>query len=152
MQAARQAYREGAAEQDRRHGKTPKRSGARGERPLPPWGTFPLTEIVIGVGAVAAVVGLVIGPARGLPITAGGVVACLMAVLEFTLRDHLSGYRSHSLVLALLFMVAFHSILFFTAGWMGPLAFAVDLVVFVVGAIALKQLYDARARPRRSQA
>jgi hypothetical protein len=160
MSAARAAYREGAAEQDRRHGRKPKRPAAapdRGERPLPPWGSFPLTEIVIGVGAVAAVVGLVIGPARGLPITAGGVVACLMAVLEFTLRDHLSGYKSHSLVLALLIMVAVHSVLFFTLEWMGPLAFAADLVLFVVLAVVLKQLFDARSRSqsrgrRRTQA
>jgi len=114
-------------------------------RPPAPWDPVPLTELAIAGGAIAVVVGLVLGPARGIVLTTAGVAVCLLAVLEFTAREHLSGRRRHSLVLALLLMVALHTALFFAFGWRGPLAFAADLVLFGLFAVALRELFDRRA-------
>jgi hypothetical protein len=38
-----------------------------------------------------------------------GLAAVLIGTVEVTLREHLSGYRSHTLILALLPVVVFHS-------------------------------------------
>ena len=145
LSAAREAYREGAAEQDRVHGPRKKKRGFMANRAPAPWDPVPLTELAIAGGAIAVVVGLVLGPARGIVLTTAGVAVCLLAVLEFTAREHLSGRRRHSLVLALLLMVALHTGLYFAFGWRGPLAFAADLVLFGLFAVGLREIFDRRA-------
>ena len=79
-----------------------------GERPQPPWHPFPLSEILIFVGLV----GIVIGASRkesGVPAIIAGVVAVLVGTLDFTIREHLSGYRSHATLLAAVPTALFHS-------------------------------------------
>ncbi|MEA2346722.1 MAG: hypothetical protein QOG62_509 [Thermoleophilaceae bacterium] len=144
LSAARAAYREGAAEQDRVRGPR-KKSRLLANRAPAPWDPFPLTEVVIAGGAIAVVVGLLRGPANGVVLTTAGVAVCLLAVLEFTAREHLTGHRSHALVLALLLMVAIHSGLYYGFGWRGPLAFAIDLILFGALAVGLRELFDRRA-------
>jgi hypothetical protein len=77
--------------------------GAYGERPPSPFGGLPVSEIAIFVGAIGLIVGLIQGGAAAL-IT--GVVVCTLGVVEITAREHFSGYRSHTILLAALPAVA----------------------------------------------
>ena len=70
-----------------------------GERPQAPWHPLPLSEILIFVGLVAGVIGATRSES-GLPIIGAGVLAILLGTLDFTAREHLSGYRPHTTMLA----------------------------------------------------
>jgi hypothetical protein len=71
--------------------------GAYGERPPGPFGGLPVSEFAIFAGAVVLIVGVI---RHGGPALVGGVVLCLLGVTEVTAREHLSGYRSHTVLLA----------------------------------------------------
>jgi hypothetical protein len=71
--------------------------GAYGERPPSPFGGVPVAEIAIAGGFVALVVGVI---QHGGPALFGGVFLCLLGVTEVTAREHFSGYRSHTVLLA----------------------------------------------------
>jgi hypothetical protein len=70
------------------------------KRPTAPWGSFPLTEIVILIALVMLIAGFVVTPPRGFYLLATGLVLGSLAGLELGIREHYSGYRSHSLLLA----------------------------------------------------
>ncbi len=80
-----------------------------GERPEPPWHPVPLSELLILAGAIGTVVGLNRGISHGGPPLIAGLAAVVIGTAEVTLREHLSGYRSHTLILALLPTIVFHS-------------------------------------------
>jgi hypothetical protein len=80
-----------------------------GERPEPPWHPVPLSELLILAGAIGTVVGLGRGISHGGPPLIAGVAAVVLGTAEVTLREHLSGYRSHTVILALLPTIVFHS-------------------------------------------
>ena len=69
------------------------------ERPSAPWGSFPLSELVIFLGIVLIIVGALQGRDGGRFIAAGLVIAGLGGG-ELALREHMAGYRSHSSLLA----------------------------------------------------
>lgn len=72
-------------------------TGAYGERPDGPFGGVPVSEILILVGMIGAIYGLVSSVA---PALAVGLIACTLGVIEFSAREHFSGYRSHSTMLS----------------------------------------------------
>jgi hypothetical protein len=82
---------------------------AMGERPQAPWHPLPLSELLILVGVIGAVVAWSRGLAANGSLLAVGIGAVLIGTVEFTLREHLSGYRSHTIMLALLPAVVLHS-------------------------------------------
>jgi hypothetical protein len=86
-----------------------------GERPRAPWHPWPLSEMLILIGGVGAVVGMARlghgGITNGGPVLFAGLVAVVLGTLEITWREHNAGYRSHTLILALLPVVVFHSVL-----------------------------------------
>jgi hypothetical protein len=61
---------------------------------------------LILIGAIGAFVGLSRGISRGGPLLIAGIAAVLIGTAEVTLREHLSGYRSHTIILAVLPVVA----------------------------------------------
>ena len=72
------------------------------ERPKAPWHPFPLVELCVLVGIVLIVLGLIVGfdSDRGrLALLCGSLLASLGG-LDTALREHFTGYRSHSSVLA----------------------------------------------------
>jgi len=71
--------------------------GTYGERPESPFGGLPVSEVLILAGAVGTVYGLVASAPIALAV---GLVACVLGVGEFTVREHFSGYRSHTTLLA----------------------------------------------------
>jgi hypothetical protein len=57
----------------------------------------PVSEIAIFAGSIGFVYGLVSRRPVALIV---GIAVCGLGVLEFTAREHFSGYRSHTLLLA----------------------------------------------------
>lgn len=67
--------------------------------PAPPWGSFPLSELVIVVALVMLVAGFFAGPPRGGILLGTGLALGSLAGLELAVREHFSGYRSHTILL-----------------------------------------------------
>lgn len=84
--------------------------GSVGERPRSLWHPLPLSELLILVGAIGTIVGIRRGISHGGPVLIAGLAAVVIGTVEVSLREHLSGYRSHTIMLALLPVIALHSI------------------------------------------
>ena len=69
-------------------------------RPPAPWGRFPLVELCVLLGMGLLIAGFFVQGARGATMIAAGVALASLAGLEVSVREHWSGYRSHSTVLA----------------------------------------------------
>ena len=78
------------------------------QRPQAPWHPLPLSELLILVGLIGAVVGIARG-SSGRALLFTGLGAVVIGTLEFTVREHLSGYRPHTTLLAFLPTALFHS-------------------------------------------
>ena len=89
------AERRVVVDRDRRRGQ--RQLGREGERPPSPFGGLPISELAILAGFIAAVIGVIKG---GGPALVVGVVVCALGVIEVTAREHFSGYRSHTTLLA----------------------------------------------------
>lgn len=71
------------------------------ERPPPIWAPFPLTELVTLAGIVLMVWGLISGAGQeGNKRLITGLVLASLAGLELAVREHVTGYRSHTSLLA----------------------------------------------------
>ena len=129
-----------------------------GERPQAPWHPWPLSEMLILIGAVGTVVGMARlghgGISNGGPVLFAGLAAVVLGTLEITWREHNAGYRSHTLILALLPVVVFHSVLalVLAAFTTVPRLFNVGLLFVDAAIFALlfkvlrARFLDARAR------
>jgi len=73
--------------------------GTVGERPPGPFAGLPVSEIAIFAGLVGVVVGWIDG---GGPALVVGAIVCGLGVTEVTAREHFSGFRSHTTLLAAL--------------------------------------------------
>ena len=82
---------------EREHRRVGSSLGTYGERPPSPFGGVPVSELAIFAGAIAVVVGVL---NSGGPALIVGIVVCTLGVVEFTAREHFSGYRSHATLLA----------------------------------------------------
>jgi hypothetical protein len=115
-----------------------------GERPHAPWHPLPLSELLILVGAIAVVLGVRKLDSHDPAISQGGAAllvglgALAIGAFEVSLREHRSGYRSHTILLALLPVLVFHSlaVLAVSAFTTAPRLlnvglFALDIALFV---------------------
>jgi hypothetical protein len=115
------------------------------ERPPAPWGSFPLSELVILLG-----IGLILwGAARGSggeEMLAAGLVIASLGGGELALREHMAGYRSHSSLLA--GVAAFASVTVVALG-LGPVRVWVLVVlgvaVFAVTFYGMRELFKRRS-------
>ncbi len=87
--------------------------GAYGERPPGPFGGVPVSEFAIFAGLLALIIGVL---RHAVPALIGGVVLCLLGVTEVTSREHLSGYRSHTVLLAAIPAVVAEFVIVLTVG------------------------------------
>ncbi|HEX4110552.1 MAG TPA: hypothetical protein VHX88_20660 [Solirubrobacteraceae bacterium] len=109
------------------------------ERPQPPWHPLPLAELLIIVGMISFIYGLVGSHHRHeVPLFVGMLVIAI-GTLEFSLREHLSGYRSHTILLAFLPCVVVHSSVVLIASAVATathtlniIMLGVDLVMFLI--------------------
>jgi hypothetical protein len=72
-----------------------------------------VSEFAIFAGAVTMVFGVI---NHGGPALIGGVVLCLLGVTEVTAREHFSGYRSHTILLAAVPAVVVEFVIALTVG------------------------------------
>ena len=89
------ADREVTAERQQRRSQS--RLGVRGERPPSPFAGLPVSEVMIFGGLISLIVWLF---NRGRAELVVGSVVCALGVIEVTAREHFSGYRSHTTLLA----------------------------------------------------
>lgn len=68
-----------------------------GERPRGLFGGLPVSEFAILVGGISLVVGVI---NHGGPALLFGAIVAALGVIEVTGREHFSGYRSHTALLA----------------------------------------------------
>ena len=71
------------------------------DRPPPLWGAFPLTELITLAGIVLMAWGFLGGAGKGgdAKIAAGLAIASI-AGLELAIREHVTGFRSHTTLLS----------------------------------------------------
>ena len=96
-------------------------------RPKALWAPFPLTEIGMAAGIAIFGLGFATNDVRTLAI---GAIVLAVVTGELCLREHFSGFRSHTLLLAALPVAVAHGlvVLAITRDYRGPVALAVDLV------------------------
>jgi hypothetical protein len=133
------------ARQSARSRPRPGRTSAS-DRPRAPWGSFPLSELVILVGIGVIIWGLLSGGSQGNERVAGGLVLASLGGGELALREHLGGFRSHSALLA--GVTAFVVVTAVALG-LGPVAVWVLLVlgltVFGVTLYGMRELFKRRS-------
>jgi hypothetical protein len=136
------------AERDaaRRKPAVARRRPGSAERPPAPWGSFPLSELVILAGIVVIFWGLFSGGDQGNERVGGGLVLASLGGGELALREHLGGYRSHSSLLA--GVAAFVAVTVVAIG-LGPVELWVLLIVAVAvfgGTFyAMRELFKRRS-------
>ena len=116
------------------------------ERPQAPWHPFPLVELRVLVGIVLLVIGVITGldSDRGRLALLCGLVLASLGGLETVLREHFTGFRSHSSVLAGLPAVLTAGALFFArAPWIAVAGGAV--VVFLAGFWVFRSAFRRRS-------
>ncbi len=77
--------------------RNPTPAGAYGDPPPSPFGGLPISEVAIFAGLVGVIVGIIEG---GGPALVVGIIVCALGVMEVTGREHMSGYRAHTVMLA----------------------------------------------------
>jgi hypothetical protein len=116
------------------------------ERPRAPWGSFPLSELVILIGIVVIFWGIFSGGDQGNERIAGGLVLASLGGGELALREHLAGFRSHSSLLA--GVAAFVAVTAVGLG-LGPVKVWVLLIVgvavFAGTFYAMRELFKRRS-------
>jgi len=120
---------------------TAARRSRRDEAPLAPWGRFPLIELCALSAIVLGVWGFV---AHNGVLLTGAAFLGSIAGLEVAIREHLGGYRSHSLVLAGLCAVVTLTVLAF-AHAERSLMLGGAAVALVVAFIGFRQLFKRRS-------
>jgi uncharacterized membrane protein len=139
------------AERDARRAAPARSSSRRGSRELPPapWGTFPLTELVVLVALIMGIVGFLnFDSHRGQV-----AVVCAMALgslggLEVSIREHFGGFRSHSTLLAACVAVASMMIVTVAGRRSLPalgIAVAVGVLAFVLAFWGLREAFRRRS-------
>ncbi len=91
---------------------TAARRSRREQAPRPPWGGFPLIELCALAAIVLGVWGFLEGGHGGAVLLVGAMLLGSVAGLEVALREHLGGYRSHTLLLSGVLAFATLAILF----------------------------------------
>jgi hypothetical protein len=94
------------------------------------------------------------GPASGGPLLLAGIAAVGLGTIEVTWREHSSGFRSHTILLALLPVIALHSVVVLGFSFLAAPSqvvnlgmFAVDIALFILLFRLLRTRFlDARAR------
>jgi hypothetical protein len=116
------------------------------ERPEAPWGSFPLSELVILVGIVVTFWGIFSARDVAGDRAAAGIVLASLGGGELALREHLAGFRSHSALLAGVAAIAVVTALVLAVGPVKVWVLAIAAVaVFGAGFYALRELFKRRS-------
>jgi hypothetical protein len=152
--AERDAARARAATRDSRAARDARRAsaGRRGTREAPPapWGSFPLTELVVLIALVFGVIGFIrFQHHTGKVMVAAAMVLGSLGGLEVSIREHFAGYRSHTTLLAASAAVGSMILISVIAGKAGlailALVVGVGVLVFVLAFYGLRQAFVRRS-------
>lgn len=115
------------------------------QRPKAPWHPVPLVELCVLAGIVLIVVGFLDFDDRdGRVLLALGLVLASLAGLDTAVRDHFSGFRSHTLLLAGAPAVLVAGGLFYVrAPW--PVVVAAALATLIGGAFLFATQFRKRS-------
>jgi hypothetical protein len=129
----------------RRGGAPFDRRARMGEAPKAPWSPFPLIELAILLAIVLILAGLFVGgPRRGV-LLGGGLALVTVAGLELALREHFSGFRSHSTLLAAACAVLVDVPLYLLTGLPQELLLVVGVLIFALAFTLLRGAFRRRA-------
>jgi len=122
-------------------------AAAADERPPAPWGSFPLVETAVAIGIVMLGIGLFVGGGRGPLLIGIGLGLAALGGLELSIREHFSGYRSHSALLAGIPAIATLAALFYAGpDSLSPLArVAVAVVIFAACFFGFAAMFKRKA-------
>src|SRR3954453_15404119 len=139
--ADRDARRRAAAASPRR---------ATREAPPAPWGSFPLTELVVFIALIFGVVGFVrFSTHSGKGMVAAAMVLGSLGGLEVSIREHFAGFRSHTTLLAASCAVGSMILISVIAGKAGvailALVVGIGVLVFVLAFYVLRQAFVRRS-------
>ncbi len=118
--------------------------------PPAPWGTFPLTELVVLLSLVLGVVGFIrFSHHQGKVMVVAAMCLGSLGGLEVSIREHFTGFRSHTTLLAASSAVASMILVSVIAGKAGAAILAVvvgvGVLVFVLAFYALRQAFVRRS-------
>ncbi len=134
------------------------RTGAQAQdaRPQAPWHPLPLAELLILVGVVGVMVAVFLEKVVSPPLLVASIAAVAIGTFEVTLREHLGGYRSHTVLLAVVPVVVLHSAVLLIAGaftsvprWVNIPLLALDIAIFSLLYKLLRLRYLDAKRERR---
>jgi hypothetical protein len=139
--AERDARRAAAAAAPRR---------ATKEAPPAPWGSFPLTELVVLLALIFGVVGFIrFNTHSGKVMVVGAMCLGSLGGLEVSIREHFAGYRSHTTLLAASSAVASMILISVIEGKVGlailGLVVGIGVIVFVLAFWGLRQAFIRRS-------
>ena len=125
----------------------PRRS-AEPEPPPAPWGNFPLIELAVLLGIVMLIIGFFfVHGSRGAILIATGLILGSIGGLDLTIREHFSGYRSHTMLLAGVPAIVVLGLLVYLApdGLPAIARIGVGVIVFAVAAYLLSRAFANRS-------
>ena len=108
----------------------PAKTASKDGPPPAPWAPLPLTELAVAGGLGLLVVGFLTGGTTGMTILIVGLALGSLAGFEQAFREHRSGYKSHSAVLASLPAAV-------TVGLLAVLGVNRNLVPFIAIAVGI---------------
>ena len=77
------------------------RRRATRERPPAPWGSFPLTELVVLLALILGIIGFIkLDTQRGKVMVTAAMALGSLGGLEVSIREHFAGFKSHTSLLA----------------------------------------------------
>lgn len=127
---------------------SPAKRGSPDDRPPAPWGNFPLVELCVLAGLIMLVLGFFfVGGDRGPILIAAGLALGSIGGLDLSIREHFSGYQSHTLLLAGVPAVIVLGALFYIGpDELPPLARAgIAIAIFAVTAYLLSRAFERRS-------
>lgn len=125
--------------------RTPRRRARLSEAPKPPWAPFPLVELLIVTGIVFVVVGLVMGSGQGRTVLGFGIAVICLASLEVAIREHVTGFRSHSMLLALIPTAMAAATAWFAVDITALVRLGVVLAVYAISFLAMREVFRRRS-------
>jgi hypothetical protein len=120
------------------------------ERPAAPWGSFPLTELVVLVALILGVVGFIrLSTHSGKVMVGAAMVLGSLGGLEVSIREHFGGFKSHTTLLAASTAVLSMILISVVGGTSGlavlGIVVAVGLLVFVLAFWGFRQAFMRRS-------
>jgi hypothetical protein len=120
------------------------------EAPPAPWGSFPLTELVVLLALIFGVIGFIrFNTHSGKVMVVAAMCLGSLGGLEVSIREHFAGFRSHTTLLAASCAVGSMILISVIAGKAGVAILAVvvgvGVIVFVLAFYGLRQAFIRRS-------